>query len=150
VTLRFPLERSAPPPREAAGEPSRPLKLLVVEDHDEGREFLRRLLTAEGHTVDAVRTCNDARDRLVTAPAPYDVMVTDVGLPDGSGWELVSYARERLPDLRIGVITGWEPSAHSTDFRGAEFVLRKPLRAAELLTHIANRDMHSTQQGENV
>ena len=140
VTLTFPLERSAPPPLENVAERSAPLHLLIVEDHDEGREFLRRLLTSEGHSVDAVRTCRDARDRLEKEDVRYDVMVTDVGLPDGSGWDLVAHARGRLPALRIGVITGWEPSAHSSDSRGAEFVLRKPLRAAELLAHIASRD----------
>jgi CheY-like chemotaxis protein len=114
--------------------------LLVVEDHDEGREFLRRLLTSEGHTVDAVQSCRDAHERLDSNGTSYDVMITDVGLPDCSGWELVAHARERLPSLRVGVITGWEPSAHSGDARGAAFVLRKPLRAAELLAHIAGRD----------
>lgn len=139
VTLTFPLERSSPPAREPEDLVSAPLHLLIVEDHDEGREFLRRLLTAEGHVVDAVQSCRDARARLDNVP-DYDIMITDVGLPDGSGWDLVAYARERQPVLRVGVITGWEPSAHSGETRGAEFVLRKPLRAAELLAHIASRD----------
>jgi signal transduction histidine kinase len=138
VTLCFPFERSGPPPAEAEWAGSPPLRVLVVEDHDDGREFLRRLLTSEGHQVDAVRTCSDARHELAAEHGTrYDLMITDVGLPDGSGWELVAHARDSLPSLRIGVITGWEPTIHSTDDRGAEFVLRKPLRAAELLAHIA-------------
>ena len=69
--------------------------------------------------------------------AAFDLMLTDVGLPDGSGWDLVAFAREKIPALRVGVITGWEPSVSRAEAAGAEFVLRKPLRAAELLAHIA-------------
>jgi DNA-binding response OmpR family regulator len=64
-------------------------------------------------------------------------MLTDVGLPDGSGWDLVREAKAAHPLLRIGVITGWEPMVGTERAREAEFVLRKPLRAAELKAHIA-------------
>jgi signal transduction histidine kinase/ActR/RegA family two-component response regulator len=142
VSLRLPLDRTALPPREEEQTfaPSSPLHILIVEDHEDGREFLRRLLTADGHTVEAVATCADARERLASAgSSAYHLILTDVGLPDGSGWELVAFVRERMPTLRIGVITGWEPMVSSAEAVGAEFVLRKPIRAAELLSHIAGR-----------
>lgn len=140
VKMSFPLERAQPvavaAPRRA--ENAQPLHILIVEDHEDGREFLRRLLRADGHEVDAVTSCAEARDRLAAAASSsYHLVLTDVGLPDGSGWDLVRYVREHLPTLRIGVITGWEPMVSSADAVGAEFVLRKPLRAAELLAHIA-------------
>ena len=139
VTLHFPLDRSTPSPEETdRASVQIPLRILVVEDHPDGREFLRRLLEANGHTVDAVATCTDARSRLAAATtSEYHLMLTDVGLPDGSGWDLVAFARDRMPTLRVGVITGWEPMVSSMEAVGAEFVLRKPLRAAELLSHIA-------------
>jgi len=115
-----------------------PKYILVVEDHDDGREFLRRILQADGHRVDAVGTCADAREKLASSAAtPYDLMLTDVGLPDGSGWDLVQHVRRHAPTVRVGVLTGWEPIADTGESRGAEFVLRKPLRAAELQAHIA-------------
>lgn len=117
-----------------------PRHILVVEDHDDGREFLRRILHADGHTVDAVSTCADARDRLAAdRPVPYDLILTDVGLPDGSGWDLVQHVRDGYPSVRIGVITGWEANDDPGSAAGAEFVIRKPLRAAELQAHIAGR-----------
>ncbi len=142
VTLRFPVERGAVTPTATGAVPASgaPVHILVVEDHDDGREFLCRIVRAAGHTADAVATCAEARERL-SAPtgSSYDLMLTDVGLPDGSGWGLVTYARERLPKLRIGVLTGWEPRDSGQTSAGAEFVLRKPLRAAELLSHIGGR-----------
>jgi DNA-binding response OmpR family regulator len=64
----------------------------------------------------------------------YEVLVTDIGLPDGSGWDLIAFARQRWPSLRIGVVTGWEPRAGA----GAvgDFILRKPVKVAELLRQV--------------
>ncbi len=149
VTLRFPRERLATPviTSDLPAAYSSPLHILVVEDHEDGREFLRRLLHSGGHTVDAVGTCAEARERLASAASSaYHLMLTDVGLPDGSGWDLVAFVRERFPTLRVGVITGWEPMMSGTESAGAEFVLRKPIRAAELLAHIAGR--HSSASSE--
>ena len=66
---------------------------------------------------------------------PYDLLLTDIGLPDGSGWDLVAEARARWPALRIGVVTGWE--GRSGGSATADFVLRKPVRTKELLDLIA-------------
>lgn len=144
VTMRFPLDlsRSVAAVVEEPDAKTDPKHILVVEDHEDGREFLRRLLRAAGHTVDAVGSCAEARERLASPSALlYHVMLTDVGLPDGSGWDLVTYVRTRFPALRVGVITGWEPMVSGDDALGAEFVMRKPLRAAELLSYIAGRKL---------
>ncbi len=148
VTMRLPLERpSAAPAMVEVPVRSEPCRVLVVEDHDDGREFLRRLLRTEGHDVDVASSCAEAHERLAaTGSVPYHLMLTDVGLPDGSGWDLAAFARDHLPQLRVGVITGWEPMVSSAEARGAEFVLRKPLRAGELLAHIAGRKSPATPE----
>jgi len=142
VALRLPRAVGTTAQREAAPAVAPqavvPKYILVVEDHDDGREFLRRILQADGHRVDAVSTCADARENLACgAGTPYDLLLTDVGLPDGSGWDLLRYVRREAPDVRVGVITGWEPMVNTGQSHGAAFVLRKPLRAAELQAHIA-------------
>ncbi|MBU6367564.1 MAG: response regulator [Gemmatimonadetes bacterium] len=158
VVLRLPQE----PPRETAasapggavtrteagagGPHSAPgagagLRILVVEDQEESREMLQRWLRAEGHAVEAVGDCAGARARLVAAAAPgaggFDLLLADVGLPDGDGWALVREARERHPALRAGVLTGWEPNPEREVASGVAFVLRKPWRLAELQAHVA-------------
>jgi CheY-like chemotaxis protein len=106
--------------------------VLVVEDNDDGRDFMRALLESDGHTVDAVSTMREALTRLGTLGLRYDVMVTDIGLPDGNGWDLVESARTAHPALRIGVVTGWE--VRTTAGSSANFTLRKPVGAHELLS----------------
>jgi CheY-like chemotaxis protein len=149
VVLRFPRQRAATPVSVAVVAISaEPQRILIVEDHDDGREFLRRILQTDGHVVDAVACCADGRARLdVVTSAPYDIMLTDVELPDGSGWELVKYARHVAPQMRVGVITGWESTSGPVDGSGAEFVLRKPLRATELKAFIAGGKSPASPSG---
>ena len=134
VRLCFPLATAAdlpaiPAPRVRVRAPKR---VLIVEDNDDGRDFMQALLESDGHTVDAVSTMHDALARLGTLGLRYDVLVTDIGLPDGNGWELVESARAAYPALRIGVVTGWE--IRTAEASSADFTLRKPVAARELLS----------------
>ncbi|HUX32481.1 MAG TPA: ATP-binding protein, partial [Gemmatimonadaceae bacterium] len=97
IRLVFPLA-SALPSTGDSGVVSRrmPRRVLLVEDHTDSREFMQALLESDGHTVDTVTTVDDAMTKLGDqGESPYDVLVTDIGLPDGSGWDLVSHARGR-------------------------------------------------------
>jgi CheY-like chemotaxis protein len=120
------------PPKRA--RPAR--KILLVEDHTDSREFMQALLETDGHAVESVKTVEEARTRLDgERGAYYEVLITDIGLPDGSGWDLVAFARERRPALRIGVVTGWEPRNEQDP--ACDFTLRKPVGASDLLEQIA-------------
>jgi DNA-binding NtrC family response regulator len=112
-----------------------PRRILLVEDHTDSREFMQQLLESDGHRVDAVKTVDEARELLQDPIFGVDVLLTDIGLPDGSGWDLVAFARERRPTLRIGVVTGWEPRNERDP--ACDFTLRKPVGATDLLAQIA-------------
>ena len=117
----------------AASPPPARRRILLVEDNDDGREFLRLVLQSHGHEVESVGTLHDGLRRLEATGdgSPYEVLISDIGLPDGSGWDLVRKARARWPRMRIGVVTGWEGGrAIPTE---ADFVLRKPVPPAELV-----------------
>jgi PAS domain S-box-containing protein len=137
ISLVFP--RSSQQPAEPlAEEPRRERvsrRVLLVEDHPDSREFMQALLESDGHSVDTASGVAEATSLLERMNPVYEVVVTDIGLPDGSGWDLISLARERWPSLRIGVVTGWEPRVGAgTD---ADFILRKPVRTSELLAQVA-------------
>jgi CheY-like chemotaxis protein len=111
-------------------------RVLLVEDHLDSREFMTALLETEGHIVTPVSSVKDALERLDAVDGEaYEVMITDIGLPDASGWDLIPKARARRPALRIGVVTGWE--GHNAPSEGADFLLRKPIRTAEFLSQVA-------------
>jgi CheY-like chemotaxis protein len=110
-------------------------RVLLVEDHPDSREFMQALLESDGHQVDTAMGVQEAMERLENAEPVYQVLVTDIGLSDGSGWDLITFARERWPSMRIGVVTGWEPKAGAG--KEGDFILRKPVRTSELLAQVA-------------
>lgn len=69
------------------------LRIFVVENHEDTRTLLCLMLETLGHRVVAARTMHGALDALEAAD--YDVLISDIGLPDGDGWELMQ--RLRLP-----------------------------------------------------
>src|SRR5690349_8543493 len=76
---------------------SNPLRVFVVENHGDTLAFYRLYLREGGYSVAEARTLHDAVTGL--SEAPYDVLISDVGLPDGSGLELP----ERLRARRVAV-----------------------------------------------
>ncbi len=137
VRLVFPAGATEEAVRRQASKRARPArKILLVEDHTDSREFMQALLETDGHAVESVKTLEDARARIdAERGAYYEVLITDIGLPDGSGWDLVAFARARRPALRIGVVTGWEPRNERDP--ACDFTLRKPVGAEDLLEQIA-------------
>jgi PAS domain S-box-containing protein len=135
VRLVFPLGTIDPTAGAAIPRVRAPRRILLVEDHTDSREFMQQLLESDGHRVDAVKTVDEARELLQDPIFGVDVLLTDIGLPDGSGWDLVAFARERRPTLRIGVVTGWEPRNERDP--ACDFTLRKPVGATDLLAQIA-------------
>src|SRR5207244_11855997 len=72
-------------------KPPKPLRVLLVENHRDTRRMLSRLLTHFGHqvlTADNVRSALD-----IVASGEIYVLICDIGLPDGSGYEVVSQTR---------------------------------------------------------
>ncbi|HUF26044.1 MAG TPA: ATP-binding protein [Gemmatimonadaceae bacterium] len=136
VRLTFPHDASALPPPAPNAQRRLAKRVLLVEDNNDGREFMQALLESDGHTVVAVSSLEQALARLDEGDA-YDVVVTDIGLPDGSGWDLVDIIRQRRPGLRVGVVTGWE--VRTGPANGADFTLRKPVKTLELLECIGGR-----------
>src|SRR5205807_9212601 len=70
------------------------MRILVVEDQQDTRQVLTGLLRRWGYDVFPADSLKSGMDRLVTEP-PIDVILSDIGLPDGSGYALVSEARPR-------------------------------------------------------
>ena len=97
----------APPPSEpvlAAG--SHKLRLLLVEDHDSTREVLARILRRAGHEVHGAATGSDALELLRTA-GPFDALISDLGLPDRNGFDLLREIRSTHPALPAIALSGY-------------------------------------------
>jgi CheY-like chemotaxis protein len=81
-----------------------PMSLLLVEDHEATLQVLQRLLMRSGHRVTTASTV--AAALAAAASARFDVVVSDLGLPDGTGIELMEQLRDRY-QLRGIALTGY-------------------------------------------
>jgi two-component system CheB/CheR fusion protein len=80
---------------------SRPLRIFIVENHDDTRFLLGLLLEQLGHAVFGVATKAEA---LAAIPEAHcDLLISDIGLPDGNGWELLMQLGEQRPPYAIAM-----------------------------------------------
>ncbi|HEY1581509.1 MAG TPA: response regulator [Chthoniobacterales bacterium] len=75
--------------------------ILLVEDHDQTRTTLGQLLRRRGHIVDGVATIGAAREHV--ASGKYDLIISDLGLPDGDGHQLMAELHDNygLPGIAL-------------------------------------------------
>ncbi len=84
----------------------RPLRILLVEDHANTLEMLARILRRGGHTVTTASSVGGAREALAcgcTGSEAFELIVSDIGLPDGTGWEVMAEARRHIPIAGIAL-----------------------------------------------
>ena len=96
--------------------------------------MLRILLGREGYRVDVVDGVHAAREQLGSAD-PYDVVITDLVMPDGTGMEVLDAARSRSPDTQTLMITAYATTEQAVEAmrKGAYDYVQKPFRNHELL-----------------
>jgi two-component system CheB/CheR fusion protein len=125
-----------PAPLAPLPVPIRPLRLLLVEDHASSLQAISTLLRHDGHQVIPAGTVAAA---LAAADAQkIDLVISDVGLPDGTGTELMRKL-SALYGLRGIALTGYGTEEDIAETRSAGFVahLVKPILASELRRAIA-------------
>jgi signal transduction histidine kinase len=124
--------RPLPTPR-----PARQARVLIVEDNDDSRVTLQRILQTEGHLVSAAR---DARAGLEAAAAGSpNIAVVDIGLPGMDGYQFARAMRERLGSgVRLIALTGYgtEADRQRSAEAGFDAHLTKPVDIDRLLTLI--------------
>jgi two-component system CheB/CheR fusion protein len=121
------------------------LRIFVVENHEDTRVLLCILLEQMGHSV---RSASTMREALRAIPdSGCDVLISDIGLPDGDGWELLQRLVRR-PSLAIAMsgrgMNGDRARSHAAGF---QHHLVKPT-GPEQLAQILERAQHDLRQPE--
>jgi len=107
------------------------LRILVVEDHNDTLEALSRLLTRFGHEISVADRAENALNMIESKE--FDVVLCDINLPDGSGYDLIAEAKRKRP-IKAVALTGF---AANEDIQrgkdaGFDFHLTKPVDFHEL------------------
>ncbi len=113
--------------------------VLVVDDEPGLREMLSILFRREGYDVTAAPGLGTARDALRNSPKPYGVVLADLMMPDGSGLDVVTVAKQVSPDTEVIVMTAHSTVETAIDAmkRGAYDFVTKPFATSELRALVA-------------
>jgi CheY-like chemotaxis protein len=141
VTLSLPLERGpAKPPRASRlpEQPSKPLRILVVEDEPIVREVLSVYLVEDHHQI---TTAVNGRDGLEKFQAgQFDLVLTDRAMPEMNGDQLAAEIKKLKPNQPLILLTGFGDlmigAGEQPD--GVDFVVSKPFTLNTLRGAIAN------------
>ncbi len=110
-------------------------RILIVEDEDAVREFCRRALENSGYDVSAVSSVDEAVSLFRNEAGKFDLVFTDVVLPDSSGLDLISALTGEKKDLRFLLTSGYTDTKSqwkTISEKGYAF-LQKPYALVDLL-----------------
>lgn len=79
-------------------------RILIIDDHDEFRRMLNRMLTQAGYEV--VEASDGKKACKIYHEQPVDLVITDIFMPEKDGIETVEELREMSPDLKIMAVSG--------------------------------------------
>jgi CheY-like chemotaxis protein len=152
VTIRLPaaaaVQAVVPPTPGLDGAGGTPCQILLIEEEPQVRETLAGLLRAVGHTV--TEAASGPAGLALLETLPVDCVLTDLGMPEMTGWEVVKAVNASWPDLPVCLLTGWGDQAADVppDLRVAR-VLSKSVSREQLLAVIAevtgNGGSHATR-----
>ena len=131
-----------PMPSSAAIEvpDSQPIKrkVLVVDDEEAIRVLVSDILEESGYEAKCVDGGPAALEAL--KQESFDLMITDLGMPDMNGWELSREVRDNYADIRILLFTGWGASLDQEEAasHGVDMTLGKPFAMQDLLNAVSS------------
>src|SRR5882762_5221724 len=107
------------------------LRILVVEDHGDTLEALSRLLTHFGHEISVADDAQSARK--IIGSKEFDVVLCDIALPDGSGYDVIAEVKRKRP-VKAVALTGFgtPDDIERGKEAGFDFHLTKPVDFHEL------------------
>jgi DNA-binding response OmpR family regulator len=122
--------------------PHRGLRILLVDDERALSEALRNALELEGHQVTVADGGHAGLEAFRSAQRlqeSFDIVITDLGMPNVDGRQVVAGVRAASPATPIILLTGWSQQMAAQGDRAlqADRLLGKPPRLAELRTAIA-------------
>ncbi|MCL4492737.1 MAG: sigma-54 dependent transcriptional regulator [Nitrospirae bacterium] len=125
-------------------------KILVAEDEDITLKHLVYSLQKEGYTVSGARNGREALESV--EKDHFDVLVTDVKMPEMNGIELLEKVKERNPEVEVLVVTGFGSIGSAVDAmrKGAFDYITKPFDLDELILRVRSIYEHKLLLKENL
>jgi CheY-like chemotaxis protein len=115
----------------------RKARILVIDDEEVVRSVLSRTLAKVNHQV--TLAVNGEKGVQLFKEEKFDMVLTDLGMPGMSGWEVCRMIKKINPETPVGMITGWgaEMSQSKMDEYGLDFLISKPFDLNQILNVVA-------------
>ena len=117
----------------------KPSRILVVDDNSRMVALIKRWLGRAGYDVTGVTTVSEAFE--VMTAHPLEWVQTDLMMPTGDGMDVLAYARNHQPQVKVIIMTafGSEATRQRAVAQGAHAFLSKPFRGEALLAILAQK-----------
>jgi CheY-like chemotaxis protein len=104
----------------------RKFKILVVDDNKDIREMLEDFLNFEGHKPVLAKDGKEAFE--IFCKQDFDIVISDLGMPGMSGWELSKSIKQKNAEIPVVIITGWGTQLGAEELKKnkVEWILSKP------------------------
>jgi PAS domain S-box-containing protein len=142
---------SEPPPAPARDDkPLTGLRILAVDDEADSRDYLQRLLAEQGADIVSVSSAAEALAALTADSGSFNLLVSDIGMPGSTGYDLIETVRKRLkvdarrlPAVALTAFSRREDSEQALN-KGFQKHLAKPVQVGRLIGAI--RQLTGRQQ----
>ena len=123
---------------QSLSDPKKETRLLIVDDDESLRELMVDILESRNYEVVCCPDASSAMEQI--NKLRYDMIITDLGLPNISGSELAAQIKALNPHLPVMMMTGWNIDTERPDARTTyvDFILPKPFNLNELLEKVEN------------
>ncbi|MBM4278169.1 MAG: PAS domain S-box protein [Deltaproteobacteria bacterium] len=115
------------------------LQILVIDDEETVRSVLARMLSRVNHQV---TVANDGEEGIrLFQEKEFDIVLTDLGMPGMSGWEVCGRIKKMNPSTPVGMITGWgmEIDQSRKEEAGLDFIITKPFDFNQIVSVVSEK-----------
>ncbi|MBI2467162.1 MAG: response regulator [Candidatus Rokubacteria bacterium] len=138
ITLRVPTVAEGAMAAAAAAREADRAQLLVVDDDETVRTALADMLRGAGYAVTLAASGLEGIAKVRERPGPFDLVVTDLGMPDVPGWEVVEAVKQAEGGTPVVIMSGFDRARATRRAKelGVDLVISKPFDLQDFLNTV--------------
>jgi len=137
-TISIPIPLEVPQDEEKLKEVQKisSRKILIIDDEEGVRDVLGGIFQHEDHRVTLAETGKEGLEEF--KQGDFNLVLTDLGMPEMSGWEVAKEIKKIDPDMPVGLITGWAVPTPKEKMKeeGVDFILSKPFDLTKVVREV--------------
>ncbi len=134
ITFWLPVEELGEPSVAPTARADRVGSILVIDDEPDVRELVAEVLGGRGHVITVAADGRQGLARFETGR--YDLVITDLGMPDLNGWEVARAIKSARSDVPVLLLTGWADAVDPAETARVDGIIKKPFDLKHLMAAV--------------